>query len=144
MAMQVEYRLNDRTTLKANVNNEKGVIQAIGKWEEIFNDPRTRKCGCCGSENTRLGHRSAQGYDFYEFICCDCEAQFKISEYRDQTLGMFLDHRTEWKPRPARNEEQGGGQQQQRQAPQQQQGRQQQGWQQQQSLADIPEDDIPF
>ena len=82
----VEYMVvPGRLKVCADCESVEGIFAFLGQVSDIF---RHDTCGCCGSKEVRFGHRVAQGYDFYEARCAQCNATLGFGQRRDGT-GLF-------------------------------------------------------
>jgi hypothetical protein len=65
------------TNITVDAKDIKDLFQQIGIFTELPN-----KCAC-GSENIRLRHRVAKGYDFYSLLCGDCGHEFALGQLKE-------------------------------------------------------------
>ena len=66
--------------IEVEASNVKEAMQGIGEYAEVFKEDT---CQCCQSTNVIPIHRNAQGYDFYEMVCCDCGAKLSYGQTRE-------------------------------------------------------------
>jgi hypothetical protein len=65
------------TTITVDAKDVKDLFQQIGVFTEL-----PSKCDC-GSENIRLRHRVAKGYDFYSLLCGACTKEFQLGQLKE-------------------------------------------------------------
>ena len=79
--ISVEYMvIPGRLKLSGECAGVEQVFQFLEQVSEVFSHDT---CGCCSGKNVSFGHRTAQGYDFYEVRCTDCGAKFSFGQRRD-------------------------------------------------------------
>jgi hypothetical protein len=99
--MKAHYRaFNGRLVVEVEGSNIKELFQQIGPVAEVLDGDDS--CGKCASPHIYPRVRTAQGFDYYELVCSDCNARLSFGQHKDGgTLwakrtgenGRVLDHR---------------------------------------------------
>ncbi len=66
--------------VEVDAASPKEAIKAISPYYEIFGE---RTCGCCGSEDIGVNHRTAQSYDYYSVKCYACGASLGFGQHQE-------------------------------------------------------------
>lgn len=101
--MELAVRLNEKMTVKLEVNNQKELWRQLSGLEEVLSNT---VCGACKSENTKFRTRTAgegkKTYEFFEMVCADCSSRLSFGCHQEgDTLfpkrknddGAWLDNR---------------------------------------------------
>ncbi len=79
--VRVIYRPADGSVrLEVDADGPKEAIQQLTPFLDAF---QPRPCGLCSSDQTRVEHRLAGGFDYYSIRCTYCGAQFDFGQHKE-------------------------------------------------------------
>jgi len=81
--MEIQFKYLN-ITFKGVAKSQQDVFRKVAFWSSL-----PTKCTACNSTNVRPDHRTPKDYEFYSIRCCDCGAECKIGERKDNK-GMFF------------------------------------------------------
>jgi transposase-like protein len=79
MGMKVRMQVG-RTWLEVDATNVKEAIRELSEYASVFGETT---CGLCGSQRIQPSHRTAKGYEFYSWVCADCNAQLSYGQTKE-------------------------------------------------------------
>jgi hypothetical protein len=82
--LAVEYKVNEKSTFKIDLEDVKEAFQFVAYCDTIFG---VDCCGNCKGPNLRLLYRTAQEYQFYSVQCKDCHYELKFGQTK---VGQML------------------------------------------------------
>ena len=99
--MEVLFKVHNGVTFKIVGDSDQILWEQLGHISEIFG-AQPGGCGACNSQNIRYGFRQVADkkqatkiYKYYELVCNDCSATFKMGQRADGT-GLFPKHEEGW------------------------------------------------
>lgn len=78
--MIVTYKTPDGHEIQCEVGKVKDAFEFLAAIGEAFG---ISSCGACDSTNIKRVHRKAQGFNFYELRCNDCDHRLEFGVLQD-------------------------------------------------------------